>query len=440
MARARALYEDLMPLPTKEELELRTLTGERSRCPRAGIIGGDRKEAMIANGSPSKDAPAHETRGDPNRGGRTLGLAGLLLELVLPVVLSAVFLLIAASYIRVWDLHTPIGLAVFGVLLVAASLLLSVRIDVTTLARRRRRGKRQLLNRADPVSRLVKFVLGGLVIPIAVFAGANLITLRDHTTPMSLAIETGLAPRKPVPAALVGGAVRRATDPAVKVQGIMALQAMNSSEALEQLFRILADDPTALRDDGECQVLSKALASFGARATTELVRRFEQVSPALRKGAPAPGHGFFDRYFASAFEGLARELNGQALDPTAQAAALARLEAAERDLKLALKGVDSGPVAGAAGNGLPAFVLQTFLQMNDRNDADLLAFARRTAADAGWSDAVRGQALLLIAKLGGKDDLDGLYRFLSLPSPLLQMRAMQAIAAVEARIAAAGSH
>ena len=416
-------------------------TRRRPRRPGAGIIGGAGKEAAIADPSPSHDGPAHDPRGTPATDGRrTLGLAGLLLELVLPVVLSAAVLLIAARYIRVWDLHTSIGLAVFGVLLVAVSLLLSMCIDVTTLARRQRRGKRQLLNRADAVSRLVKFILGGLVIPIAAFVAANRIKLPNQTTPMSLAIEAGLSPGRPAPAELVGGAVRRATDPAVKVQGIIALQAMNSTEALDQLFRIVADDPTALRDEGVSQVLSKALASFGARAATELVGRLEQVSPALRKGAPAPGHDVFDRYFASAFEGLAREINGQATDPTMQAATLARLEAAERDLKLALKEIHSGPVAGAAGNGLPAFVMQTFLQMNDKKDAALLAFARRTAADTGWSDAVRGQALLLIAKLGGKDDLDGLYPFLNLPSPLLQTRAMQAIAAVEARMATADSH
>ena len=388
---------------------------------------------MPASASPSHDSSA---RGAADRGRFTLGLAGLLLELVLPVALSATFLLIAASYIHAWNLRTSLGLAVFGVLLVAASLLLSARIDMTTLARRQRRGKRQLFNRAGPVARLVKIILGGLAIPIAAFVAANRIELADHTSPMSLAIEARLTPRKPVPAEIVGGAVIRATDPTVKVQGIIALEAMNSSEALDQLFRLLADDPTALRDRGEFQALSKAFASFGARATPELAHRFELVSPALRKGASAPERSAFDRTFASAFERATREINGRTIDPTERAAALARLEAAQRDLTIALQEVDSGAVG--PGDGLPAFVLQTFLQMNDKDDEGLLAFARRTSADPGWSDTVRGQALLLIGKLGGKDDVGGLLGFLGAPSPLLQARAMQAIASVEARIAAAG--
>jgi hypothetical protein len=83
--------------------------------------------------------------------------------------------------------------------------------------------------------------------------------------------------------------------------------------------------------------------------------------------------------------------------------------------------------------------MQTFLQMGLKEDADLLAFARQTAADDGWSEAVRGQALLLTAKLGGKDDLDGLYAYLESPSTQLQARAMQAIAELQSKLSASGT-
>lgn len=128
------------------------------------------------------------------------------------------------------------------------------------------------------------------------------------------------------------------------------------------------------------------------------------------------------------------------IEPTARAAALARLGATEQQLRLTIGELESGPAAAGAGNGLPAFVLQTLLETNEKQDARLLAFARRTATDGTWSDAVRGQALLLVAKLGGKDELDQLYRFLDAPSPLLQARAMQAIATLQARVAATAGH
>jgi hypothetical protein len=49
---------------------------------------------------------------------------------------------------------------------------------------------------------------------------------------------------------------------------------------------------------------------------------------------------------------------------------------------------------------------------------------------------VRGQALQLTAKLGGKDDLDGLYAYLESPSALLQAHAMRAIAALQSKLSA----
>src|SRR2546422_11409348 len=116
----------------------------------------------------SSEESADEPRGAPAHEGRTLGLLGLLIELVLPVALSAAFLLAMAGYPRHWDLHTPFGLAAFGALLVVLSLFVSLRVDGYTLRRREERGSRQLLNRADPRSRLVKLVVGGVVIPVAV--------------------------------------------------------------------------------------------------------------------------------------------------------------------------------------------------------------------------------------------------------------------------------
>jgi len=75
--------------------------------------------------------------------------------------------------------------------------------------------------------------------------------------------------------------------------------------------------------------------------------------------------------------------------------------------------------------------------MDRSQDRDLIAFARAIAADGTWSAAVRGQALLLVGKAGENEDLDTLYGYLDSPSPLLQARAMQAIAALESKMAAA---
>jgi hypothetical protein len=394
---------------------------------------------MTAHQASSSEGSGPDDATEPRSpGSRTFGLAGLLVELVVPVAFSASVLLVMAGYTRYWDLRSGVGLGIFGFLLVALSLFVSLRVDALTLARRRERGKKQLLNRADARSRLVKFILGGVTIPIGAFAAANLLELPNHQTPMSVAIRLKLASPAVGRAEQLGNAVLRARSPAARVQGILALQAQSSDEALDQLLRILSDDPAALQDGGEYQALSRALASYRVRAKTKLLQRFEQMSPSARRGAPGPPGDLFERYFSAGFEGLKSEVSGGAGDPAMQARGLESLRAAQAELRQAVAQVETGTPFAQDGS-LPGLVMQAFLQMDLKQDADLLGFARRTAADTAWSDAVRGQALLLIAKLGGKDDLDGLYAYLESPSALLQARAMQAIGALQSKLSDAAA-
>ncbi|PYQ21223.1 MAG: hypothetical protein DMF79_08685 [Acidobacteria bacterium] len=381
-------------------------------------------DATIAKApSPEDGPPESEPAKPPSPGGRTLGLGGLLIELVLPVAFSAALLLVLASYAAYWDLRRPVGLGIFGLLLVALSLFVSIRVDGLTLARRQRRGRKQLLNRANPRARLFKFVLGGLLIPIAALAAANLLELPNHQTPMSLAIRLSISKPPAARAEQLANAVLRAESSAARVQGIVALQTLRSGEALDQLLRILSDDPAALQGGAEYQALSRALASYGAPARAKLRQRFDQVSPS-------------ERYFAAGFEELKSEIDGRSPNPAAEEER-ERLQAARAGLKQALSLLEVDAPSAPGGGPLPAFIMQTFLQMSLQKDPDLLAFAHRTAVDAGWSDTVRGQALLLIAKLGGKDDLDGLYAYLESPSPLLRTRATQAIATLQSKLTVA---
>ncbi len=370
-------------------------------------------------------------------GPRKLGLVGLAVELLLPVALSSALLLVAASRIRFWDLRSLPGLAVFGVLLVAASLFVSFRLDLFTLAGRRSRGKRQILNGAGAWARLVKFVLGGVVIPVAALVAANRVELPDHRTPMAVALEASVAVPTVTGAQRVGDAVLRAADPAAKADGIRALQAMDSPESLDQLFRIVAQDPAALRDAVAYDALVKAVAAAGERARPRLLALMRGVPTDGRRAAAAPPGALFERYFGPAFEGARAEVAAQTADPAARAEAAARLQGAEDELRRALGGLGAGlrPVGAA---GLPAFVMDALLATRPPQDADVLAFARATAADPSWSDAVRVQALLLVAKLGGESDLGALYAALDAPSDAVREGALRAAADLQGRLASAG--
>ncbi len=350
---------------------------------------------------------------------------------MLPVTLAAALLLIVAGHVSFWNLRTVAGLGAFAVLLVAVSLLVSIRVDVFTLPRRKKRGKVQFLNRADPWSRLVKFVLGGVVIPIAAFVAANKIDLGNHQTPMSLAIHASHPERPPTGAEMVAQAVIGAESPAVRIEGIRALQAMASTDALDQLFRILARGPSTLSEGGVSVALATALASYGAQAEPRLLQLLRETPPSVRRVAGGPPGGLFDRYFDGAFDGVTAEVESRALEPAARQGALARVQAARAELQRTMARVEGD--TGETGAGVPSLVMQALLAMKLDRAPDLLAFAREAAADVTWSDAVRGQALLLTAKLGSAADLEFVYGYVQSPSAALQAYAMRAVAELQAK-------
>ena len=343
-------------------------------------------------------------------------------------------LLALAGYTPQWDLRTRWGLGVFGFLLVLISLAISIRVDAFTLAGRTRRGRGQVFNRADSRSRLVKFILGGVVVPIAVLVAANRVDLPNHQTPMSMAIRFRLARPANARAVKLADAVLRAPSAGARVQGILALQGMRSADALDQLLRILRDDPNALKGS-ESPALSSALASYGADAKSRLLQRFGQLDPRAPAAAAAPAGDMYERYFAADFEGVKREIEAQR--PAASNGDVDRLLATRGQLQQVLSQIETDTLTGPGSASLPVFILQTFLKMDRKGDSDLIALARQTAADGAWPDEVRGQALLLMANVGGKDDLDALYDDLDSPSPSLRARALQAIAALQAKLSAA---
>jgi hypothetical protein len=396
--------------------------GSGVRVRRADIIL--RQEDTIPD-SADGEAPASR---------RTIGLLGLLIELLLPVTLGAALLIVLAGYTSYWNPRSGVGLVVFGVLLVLLSSVLSLKLDTMTRRRRLARG-RPLLNRPTVRTRLFKLVVGGTVIPVAALVAANVVRLPNRETPMAMAVRLRVSASAGTREQQLGDAVLRAKRPA-KVQGIRALQSAGSAEALAQLLRILREDREAVQGGSESRALESALASYGERAKPGLLDLLGRTDASTRHAAEAPPGDLFEREFSAAFEELRREIDSRAGDPASQAAERSRIDVAQAELKRALGQLEAETRSARADDGLPGLVLATFLEMPTKEDGELLTVARRIAADPAWSDPVRGQALLLVAKLGAKDDLDGLYAQLASTSPVLQARAMQAIAALQTKLAA----
>jgi HEAT repeat protein len=354
----------------------------------------------------------------PTFGQNVFSLALYLVELILPALLSVGIVAWLFTYYKLWAWGPVLAIVVYVLAVILLSFMITVGLDTLTAGGR---AARSVIG-GGPIARLVKYVLAGLLLPIALAISANLISLPTGGTLLDLVGNLAQPPAMTTPPDEVARAVQAATDPTVKRTGIEVLVKFKSPEALDQLMRLANEDRAALRDGATARALSQALAAYGSQAREALLAMFNSVDPAESGGALADD--LYGRYFTTAFDALEAEV--RTLHPDQ----LARVEAARAALQSALADLHNASTNGAEGDPRPLFVLQTFQAMNLSTDKDLLAFAVKTAADARYPAAVRGEALLLVGKLGQEAELTGLYPYLKNPDAFLQMRALQAVSAI----------
>jgi hypothetical protein len=162
---------------------------------------------------------------------------------------------------------------------------------------------------------------------------------------------------------------------------------------------------------------------------------FMSIDPTSKGQSAGMDTDLYNRYFSRSFDSLVEDISQGSGDQTSIDARLAQIHAAQEQLKSSLTSVDKTQATNAdMSDARLDFVIKTFLATNIKSDGDLLVFAKATAADTRYSSQVRGDSLLLIAKLGNKNELEGLYSYLQNSDTLIQYDALQAIAALQAKI------
>jgi hypothetical protein len=366
------------------------------------------------------ESPAVPPKNSFNFAGFLSKIGIFLLNLVLPVLISGGLLLIVAALLNLWKYDRTFSNAVFVFLLVFLSLVLSIFIS----GFRRKKVYR---------SRLVILVLGGLLIPIAAFAGANLLMIAPGESYMARVITLSVSQTVDVSMAQLGSTVIASKSVYTKVEGIKAIGAIHSPAGLEQLFLVLNTDPAALANGAVADALSKAFASYGLDAKPGLLAAFQKHTQTGESIAGSPSAGLYERYFAQALDGLQAEMNAQPLSEPAKQDQLQQLSALAGQIKATVNDLQSKALL-AGGDPLVAFVLDTFLQMNLASEDSLLAFARTSAADTRLPDGARVKALLLVARLGGKDDMPLFYQYLTNSSEVIKAGAFDAIAGLTLKL------
>jgi hypothetical protein len=384
--------------------------------------------------SPVKKIEATKAKPNPNPAGVLSALGLMLLEILLPALTAGGVLLWLFGGYNIWQVGRSTALVIFAIVMVVMAFLLAVVLDTLSAPFRATKKMKSVRFARDPRTRIVKLALGGLVVPLLVFGAVNLTAIRSHGTLMNYLITAAVPPVKLTPPDEVGSIALKTDNPSTKLLSIQVLQGFQSPEALNQLVRLVNEDSGALADPGVAYTLSKAIAGYGAQARDPLLISFKSIDP--QKGGSFAGinSDLYDRYFSQSFESLKNDIGKDTLNQAEQDAQLAQLQSAQALLKTSLTNMGYKPVSTAVGDPRPDFILRTFLEMDIQQDVDLLAFAKATAADTRYSSQVRGDALLLIGKLGEQKDADLLYTYLKNNDDLLVARALQAIAVMQSRL------
>ena len=365
-------------------------------------------------------------------------LGELLLEIILPALVAGGVLLWLFGGYNFWQIGRTMALVLFAIVMVVMALILAVVFDTLTTPLRNSKSMKTVGFARDPRTRLVKLVLGGLVIPLLAFGAVNMLPFPAHGTVMNYFIAAAIPPVKLTPPDEVGAIALRTKNPATRLLSIQVLKGFQSAEALEQLVRLVNEDSSVLSDPTVADTLSSAIAGYGVTARDPLVSVFKSIDPKQPGIRASANKDLFARYFAQSFESLKVEITKNTPDQAARDAELAQVQAAMTKLKSDLASMDYTALKTGDGDPRLEFILQTFLAMDLKQDADLLAFARATAADERYSNSVRGSALLLVGKIGEQKDLDLLYANLKSSDELLLNRTLQAISALQTRLAAGG--
>jgi hypothetical protein len=351
------------------------------------------------------------------------GVGIFLLETLIPAPLVGGILFLVSGTINFWQMERNLSIAIFAILFILLSLIVTIILcDIVDRIRKR----------YSPRLRLMIMILGGLIIPVGLFTGANLLMSTPGESYMTHLIGLSINQTIDVSMVQLGSTVINSNSPFTKVQGIDTISTIHSSSGMEQLFLILNSNPTSLANWTVADTLSKAIALYGLDAKPGLITAFQ--AHAKSPQTISNPTDLYDRYFSQPISSLQAEINAQPVDDQTKKDELKKFSEITTQLQSGLNDIQSESLQPTISDPVLDFVINTFLIMNITQDIDIYSLARTTASDTSFPASVRGESLLLIGKLGGKEDMSLLYQYLQNSDELIKANALQAIATLTIKL------
>jgi hypothetical protein len=168
----------------------------------------------------------------------------------------------------------------------------------------------------------------------------------------------------------------------------------------------------------------------------KLIAFFEQYDDQLKGTSADIKSSLYRRYLEQPFAQLKDQLEKEGIDPIEQEKILLRVEEMELNLRSGIVDLESkNEELADTGETMLSVILDAFFQMEDlKDESDVYILARKVANDSSYPDATRSRAILLVAKLGTKNDFETLYIFLNDDSERVKRSTIGAIGLLHRKI------
>jgi len=277
--------------------------------------------------------------------------------------------------------------------------------------------------------------VSGLLVPILVAAIISQVPISGQDTLLTLAIKRMLGRTEYPFIVTIGDTVTAASSVDTKREGVETLRTIHSDLCLDELLRILEVDKSALDDWEFYDAMAGALASYESEARDQLLDTFYRCDEQMKRIPRALGPDLHSRYFEGAFDALEQQVQDETLDPERRQGLLIQLEQIEIELKSGLGEFEEAEPLPESGEPILNVLLDAFLQMKTlEDDLEIYVLAKRIAADPSYSDGTRGKAILLIGKMGTRDDFATLLPYLQNESESIKRATLEAISDLHLKI------
>lgn len=277
--------------------------------------------------------------------------------------------------------------------------------------------------------RIIKVIVTGIIIPIALSVVAELIPVSDEKTVLTILLNRMKYGMEYPFISKIGDTVI-ASGTETKIEGVRTLETIHSTKSLDELFRIFVDDHQSINNYDFYYALSTSMASF-PESRDRLLEMFVQ-SDEFKSDIPRGiTPNLFDRYFSQAFKNLRDEISKNILDPQKRDEQLLAIDEIELLLKTTLLNLENQKYLPEGGDPTLDFVLDTLYQMDiNKDDKEVYFLARNVAVDPTYAIGTRVKAIRLWANLGTTNDFEQIVTLLDSDDEQIRQAALQAIATI----------